>query len=135
MKNDTKTNYKVYARKSSEDEDRQILSIESQVDEIKKITEIHKINLEDKDILPESKSAKVPYTRPVFEGLIKLIEKGEAQGIIAWHPNRLSRNAIDAARLIDLFDRGLLIEIVTQQQVFRNTPNRRGFSTRKKIHR
>lgn len=121
--NNSKITYKAYARKSSEREDRQALSIESQIDEAKRIGKLNGIEVTDEMILQESKSAKKPYTRPQFEALVVLLEKGDAQGIIAWHPNRLSRNSIDAARLIDLMDRGLLKEIVTQQQVFRNTPN------------
>ncbi|MCK6462445.1 MAG: recombinase family protein [Candidatus Pacebacteria bacterium] len=111
-----------YARKSTEAEDRQALSIESQVSEDIKIAAGHNIGLNESQILRESKSAKNAFGRPVFEQLIKQIEDGEVQGIVAWHANRLSRNAIDAARLVDLFDKGKLVEIVTQQQVFRNTP-------------
>lgn len=114
--------YRGYARKSTESEDRQALSIESQVSEDIKIASMHSVTLDESNILRESKSAKNAFARPVFEQLIKSIEDGEVQGIVAWHANRLSRNAIDAARLVDLFDQGKLIEIVTQQQVFRNTP-------------
>ncbi|MCX6778788.1 MAG: recombinase family protein [Candidatus Magasanikbacteria bacterium] len=116
----TKIIYNGYARKSSEAEDKQALSIESQVPEINKISSQNKVLTTD--ILTESKSAKNSFGRPVFEQLIKRIENGEVQGIIAWHANRLSRNAIDAARLVDLFDKEKLREIITQQQVFRNTP-------------
>ncbi|MEI6479610.1 MAG: recombinase family protein [bacterium] len=114
--------YRGYARKSTEAEDRQALSIESQVSEDIKIAAGHNIVLSELDILRESKSAKNAFGRAIFEELVKSIEDGKVQGIIAWHANRLSRNAIDAARLIDLFDKGNLLEIVTQQQVFRNTP-------------
>ncbi|MFA5232738.1 MAG: recombinase family protein [Candidatus Paceibacterota bacterium] len=120
--NQTKIIYSGYARKSSEAEEKQALSIESQVPEIIKIGALHNKKVSVEQILTESKSAKNPFGRPVFEELIKKIEKGEVQGIIAWHANRLSRNAIDAARLVDLFDKGKLEEIITQQQVFRNTP-------------
>jgi site-specific DNA recombinase len=114
--------YAMYSRKSSEAEDRQALSIESQITENKKIASIHKIDVAESNMISESKSAKEPFGRLGFEELIKNTENKATQGIVAWHANRLSRNAIDTARLIDLFDRGLLREIVTQQQVFRNTP-------------
>jgi site-specific DNA recombinase len=115
--------YKAYIRKSSEAEDKQALSIDSQISELKKLTQNKDIEVTDENYLSESHSAKTAFTRPVFEALIQQIEKSETQGIIAWHANRLSRNAIDAARLIDLMDRGLLKEIVTPGQTFRNTPN------------
>ena len=119
--------YKIYARKSSEAEDRQVLSIDSQIGEDKKLAASRGIEVGDGFVISESKSAKNPYQRPIFEQLIKDIESGKVKGIIAWHPNRLSRNAIDAARLIDLFDRGLLVEIITSQQTFKNTPSDKFF--------
>lgn len=122
-KNDSKIIYKIYARKSSEAEDRQTLSIDSQIEECKKIASSCGIKIEDEDIFTESHSAKEAYDRPIFEELIDRIENGKIQGIISWHPNRLSRNAIDSARLVDLFDKGKLKEIVTHQQIFKNTPS------------
>lgn len=119
--------YKIYARKSSEAEDRQMLSIDSQISEDKKLVIQRGIEIGDDLVISESKSAKNPYERPAFEQLIKNIESGKVKGIIAWHPNRLSRNAIDAARLVDLFDRGKLIEIITSQQTFKNTPSDKFF--------
>ncbi len=127
MGKEIKIIYKIYARKSSEAEERQMLSIGSQIDEDKKLAAQRGIEITDALVISESKSAKNPYERVVFEQLIKDIEKGKVHGIIAWHPNRLSRNAIDAARLIDLFDRGLLVEIITSQQSFRNTPSDKFF--------
>lgn len=130
MKNVAKqTTHAVYARKSSEAEDRQALSIESQISEDQALAKRQSIRVDEDSVLSESHSAKMPYQRPVFEKLIKLIEKGSVQGIIAWHPNRLSRNAIDSARLVDLMDRGLLHEIVTPSQTFRNTPSDKFFFT------
>lgn len=55
--------------------------------------------------------------------MLNEIEKGQAQGIIAWNSDRLSRNSVDTGRLIYLFDLGKLHEVVTPSQVFRNTPN------------
>lgn len=114
--------YKIYCRKSSETEDRQSLSIDSQITENKKIATMNGVMVEESNIISESKSAKRPYERSGFEQMIKLIEEKKINGVIAWHANRLSRNAIDTARLVDLFDRGLLKIIITQQQIFKNTP-------------
>lgn len=114
--------YAMYVRKSSEAEDRQALSIESQVTENSKIAAQHNVSVSPEGILTESRSAKNPFGRAGFEELIKRIEAGEFQGIVAWHANRLSRNAIDAARLIHLMDQGKLVQIITQQQVFKGTP-------------
>lgn len=121
--------YAIYARKSSEAEDRQALSIESQISEDESLARRQDISVGEDFVLSESHSAKVPYDRPMFEEVVNWIEKGKVQGIITWHPNRLSRNAIDSARLIDLMDRDLLREIVTPSQTFRNTPSDKFFFT------
>ena len=120
--------FRAYARKSSEQEERQALSISSQTEWIQKSIQDCGIALdENEDILTETKSAKKSYTRPVFGQLVEDIEKGKVQGIIAWHPDRLSRNAGDAGRLIDLFDEGKIKLIITNTQTFRNTPSDKFF--------
>lgn len=119
---DQKVIYGAYCRKSSEAEDRQILSIDSQIDEANAIAHKLGIHISKENFLTESKSAKDPYNRPEFTKMVGRIEKGEMTGIIVWHPDRLSRNAIESAVLIDLMDRKKLIEIVTPNQTFRNQP-------------
>jgi DNA invertase Pin-like site-specific DNA recombinase len=99
-----------------------MLSIDSQIDEGKKLADGLGIKIAPDHLLTESKSAKVAYKRPLFEVMLKMIESGEINAIIAWHPDRLSRNSIDAARLIEQMDKGKLIEIVTPGQTFKNTP-------------
>lgn len=119
MDTNKKLKYYIYARKSSESEDRQVLSIDAQVDEMKQLAkQAGRVIIETKT---EAKSAKLE-GRPIFNELLKDLENNVIQGLIVWHPDRLSRNAMDAARLIDLLDRNKLQEIVTPSQVFRNTP-------------
>lgn len=123
MENKTiKMIYGNYCRKSTESEDRQVLSIDSQIDEGKKLSDGLGVKIKQEHLLTESKSAKTSGTRPKFEEMIGMIEGGEMNGVIAWHPDRLSRNSIDGARLIEQMDKGNLIEIVTPGQTFRNTP-------------
>ncbi len=124
MKNEInqKINYCGYCRKSSESEDRQVLSLESQADKVNKMAESLKIDISKENFFSESKSAKNTGNRPEFSKMTSRIEKGEISGIVVWHADRLSRNAIDSAILIDLMDRGKLVEIVTPAQTFRNTP-------------
>ncbi|HUD02499.1 MAG TPA: recombinase family protein [Candidatus Paceibacterota bacterium] len=129
MKTTGKLNYGGYSRKSSEAEDKQALSIDSQIDELKKLAASKKIVLRDEDIMQEAHSAKSAFARPVFELLIKHIEQRKVQGLLVWHPNRLSRNAVDAARLIQLMDEGKLVEIVTPSQTFHDTPQDKFFFT------
>ena len=92
-----KIQYFLYARKSTDSEDRQVASIDDQISELKKIAE--REGLEVVDILTEKHSAKTPGARPVFNSMLQRITKGEAQGILCWKKDRLARNPIDAAQI------------------------------------
>ncbi|XVV02470.1 recombinase family protein [Actinosynnema sp. CA-248983] len=107
-----------YARKSSESAERQILSINDQTHAI----ETKFAGLDVIDIVSESKSAFKPYNRPTFDEVLDRIERGEAQGLTAWHPNRLSRNEIDAGRIIYLIRSGKLRDLQFVTYTFENTP-------------
>ncbi len=106
-----KITYFLYPRKSSESEDRQVQSIEDQVNRLKELAQT--LHLEIKEILPEAKSAKKPYNRPVFTEMLERIEKGEANGILCWQINRLSRNPIDSGKLSWMLQQGILKSIQT----------------------
>ncbi len=117
----TKVKYVLYARKSTESEERQILSIESQVKEMLQLAE--RENLEIIDIRRESHSAKDSGQRPVFKEILEDIRRERFNGILTWAPDRLSRNAGDLGSLVDLMDQKLLLQIRTFGQSFANSPN------------
>ncbi|MBN1325751.1 recombinase family protein [Candidatus Falkowbacteria bacterium] len=116
-----KISYCLYARKSTEAEERQALSIDSQIKEMLKIAE--RDNLEIIDVRRESHSAKASGERPVFKSLLEDIRLGKFNGILTWAPDRLSRNAGDLGELVDLMDHKQLIEIKTFSQKFTDSPN------------
>lgn len=113
--------YCLYARKSSEAEERQALSIDSQIKEMLTLAQRDGINVVD--MYRESHSAKDCGMRPVFNELINDIKIGKFNAILVWHPDRLSRNAGDLGALVDLLDQKKLIEIRTHSQRFTNNPN------------
>ena len=111
--------YFIYNRKSQEDDARQVQSIGDQ----RKLNEelVERLGLDVVECLDEAMSAKRP-GRPVFSEMLERIERGEATGIIAWHPDRLARNAVDAGRIIDLLDTGRLTDLKFHSYTFENTP-------------
>ncbi|MCX6740796.1 MAG: recombinase family protein, partial [Candidatus Parcubacteria bacterium] len=111
QKIETKIKYFLYARKSSESEDRQVQSIDDQINRLKQLAS--DLNLDIKKIYTEARSAKKPNNRPIFDEMIERIENGEADGILCWQINRLSRNPIDSGKLSWLLQRGILKSIQT----------------------
>lgn len=88
-------------RKSTDTEDKQILSIAAQIVELKEFAK--RMGLYIADVIIEKQTAKTP-GRPKLNKMLERIENGEANGILAWLPDRLSRNSIDSGRIIYMLD-------------------------------
>ena len=114
-------NYKyfLYARKSTDVEDKQVLSIEVQITELRAFAKQNSLAIVEE--LTEKQSAKIP-GRPIFGEMLKRIEKGEADGILAWHPDRLARNSVDGGQIIYLVDCGRIAALKFPQFWFEPTP-------------
>jgi len=109
----------IYARKSTDTEDRQVRSIGDQISELKELAQ--KENVEIVDTIVEKQTAKKP-GRPMFAGMLKRLEAGEAMGILAWHPDRLARNSVDGGQIIYLVDTGVIQELKFPTFWFDPTP-------------
>lgn len=123
---ENKPTYFVYARKSSEGADRQILSIEGQLNELQKF--IERDSLSVIGTYTESKSAHVPNNRPAFNEMMQRIDKGEANGIIIWHINRISRNPKESGEIQQMLQDGKIVSIATPYRYFKTNDNALLFS-------
>ena len=111
----------LYARKSTEQEDRQIQSLDDQLRELGKLAE--REHLQIVETFVESKSAKTPGGRPEFERLMKGIEQERFEGVLCWSINRLSRNPVDGGRIAYLLQTGKLSVIRTVERTYRPEDN------------
>jgi len=111
--------YILYARKSTEDEDRQILSISAQLAELKEFAAKEKLEIFAS--FCEAKTAKEP-GRTKFAEMLKQIEKGKAEGVLSWHPDRLARNSVDGGRIIHMIDKGIIKSLKFPTFWFEPTP-------------
>ena len=109
----------LYARKSTDDEERQILSIDAQRNELREYAA--KQGLEIVFEFVESMTAKEP-GRPIFNDMLRRVESGEADALLAWHPDRLARNSIDGGKIIWLVDTGKITALKFPTFWFENTP-------------
>ena len=109
----------IYARKSTEDEARQVLSIDAQLDELRMLASKERLDVAHEYL--EAQTAKEP-GRPIFNEMMQTLEKGTAQAILAWHPDRLARNSIDGGRIIYDLDTGKLTALKFPTFWFENTP-------------
>ncbi|MDE2037775.1 MAG: recombinase family protein [Patescibacteria group bacterium] len=117
----TTLSYCLYARKSSESDERQALSIDAQINEMLALATREGLNVVDTK--REAHSAKDTGQRPKFNEMVADIKDGKFNAILVWHPDRVSRNAGDLGSIVDLMDQGKLKEIRTFSQRFTNNPN------------
>ena len=102
--------YVLYVRKSSEDAEAQAKSLPDQIADCKEYANNHGLLLVGEPI-QESKSAKKSGNRPLFSQMLKDIEKGKYDAILAWHPDRLSRNSLEAGMVVDMVDNGVIKDL------------------------
>ena len=105
----------IYARKSSESEDRQVLSIDSQIQELKLLA--LRQGLQVGDVLTEAHSAKAP-GRPVFGQLMRRVDRGEIGAILCWKLDRLARNHADTGRVLQALADHRLDSVITPDRTY-----------------
>lgn len=114
--------YKIYCRKSTDDGEKQQRSLKDQVAECEEFAEREGLVTIGKPY-EESESAKEAGIRPVFRLMLEEIQQGKYDGIIAWHPDRLSRNMMEAGKIIDLLDKIIIKDLRFPSFTFNNDAN------------
>src|SRR3989338_767867 len=112
--------YFLYARKSTDVEDKQVLSIEGQLDALRSLAKSEELEVAAEFV--EKRTAKMP-GRPVFNEMLVRIQQGEAQGIICWKLDRLARNPVDSGQISWLLQQGVIHHIQTHDRSFYPTDN------------
>src|SRR3989338_9096095 len=107
--------YFLYARKSTDTEDKQVLSIEAQLSELRTLARRDGLDVVEEFV--EKRSAKTP-GRPVFEEMMRRVERGEAHGIVCWKIDRLSRNPADSGRISWLLQQSTIQKIITHDKAY-----------------
>lgn len=114
--------YVIYVRKSTDDPQKQVRSIDDQISECEELAKRLDLHVVGKPIR-DDKSAKKPNRREKFKEMIERIEKGEINGIVAWHPDRLARNMMEGGQIIQLIDDGKLLDLKFVSFPFTNDAN------------
>ena len=113
-------NYFLYARKSTDVEDKQVRSIEDQLAVLRALAKEQNISIVREFV--EKQSAKMP-GRLVFNEMMERVEKGEAQGILCWKLDRLARNPVDGGQISWMLQRGIIAHIQTHERSYKPTDN------------
>lgn len=111
--------YCIYARKSSVEEDRQALSLESQINEMTSYAKRN--NIQVLEIYQDSASAHKTDNRPAFKRMMRNINKGKINGILTWNANRLARNMKEGGVIIDHLQNSVIRVIDTPGDTFTPT--------------
>lgn len=112
-----KLKYVLYARKSTDDQKKQVRSIQDQITDCEEVS--NRLGLiVVKPYLRESKSAKLPNRRPLYHKMMSDIKSGKYDGILSWSPDRLARNMLEAGELIDLLDQEIIKDLKFASMAF-----------------
>ena len=130
MEKDTaQIKYILYCRKSTESEDRQMLSLDDQERELTAIEKRENLKVVERFGGTGKGESHTAFKRgrPIFNLVMQKIEAGKANGLLVWHANRVARNAFDGGWVITAMDEGKLLEVKTPSRTYRNTPDDKFF--------
>lgn len=118
-----KRRYVIYLRKSTDDEAKQVRSLEDQLSECLELARRLEVTVRKEDIFEESASAKKSGNRPIFDKMLEGFLIGKYHGLITWSPDRLSRNMKEAGEIIEMIDLEQIQDLQFKTYQFENNPN------------
>lgn len=124
--NDKDLKFVIYARKSTEGEDRQMASLPDQLRIARGIAKQNGYKVVE--TFEEAASASKVNNRPQFNEMIRMIKTGKVNGIICWQTNRLARNALENGVVQQLLIDGKIQLIHTNDRIYRPEDNALVFS-------
>lgn len=114
--------YVIYVRKSTDSADKQQRTIGDQIASCKEYAD--RFGLRWTELIHEEESAMVSDRRPKFRAMLEAIRAGTFDAILAWAPDRLSRNMKEAGEIIDMLDKGDIKDLkFANGFVFSNEPS------------
>ena len=120
MRYSLRMRYFLYARKSTDVEDKQVLSIEAQLIELRALARESGLHIAEEFV--EKQSAKRP-GRPIFNDMMSRISRGDAQGIVCWKLDRLARNPVDGGLIQWLSQSSVITHIQTHDRAYYSADN------------
>lgn len=117
--------YAIYVRKSTESDEKQVDSIDSQFERCIRYARQANLKIFRDEPFKEEKSAFESDKRVVFDSLLKEISQKNRRfnSILAFTPDRLSRNMKEAGILIDMLDKGQIVDMKFAAFHFENDYN------------
>ncbi len=107
----------LYARKSTESEEKQVQSIEDQKNYW--MRRASDMGLDIIEIFSEEKSAKAPKKRTVFYEMLERMERENVRIILCWKLDRLTRNPVDTGTIQYMLQTGKMDRIITSDREYR----------------
>ena len=118
----TKLKFVMYLRKSTTGDEKQERSIEDQKADCLDAADRLGIIIKPEDVVIEQESAKAPFIRTKFRKMVDDLKRGKYQGVLSYHPDRLSRNSLDSGELIWLLEEGIIRSFQFATFSFENSP-------------
>ena len=88
-----------YVRVSTEEQAKEGISIDAQSEKLRQYADLHEINLVD--IIVDAGASAKSLKRPGLDNALTMLQSGEADALLIYKLDRLTRSVVDLGRLID----------------------------------